>query len=77
MESWFWYEFTDGPRTSKASTEDVTNTREIQLASYLKFKEPTPLANLHLSLLDKVGVQVESFGDSNGKIHQLGQPLGI
>ena len=44
---------------------------------HLKFKEPTPLANLHLSLLEKVGVQVESFGDSNGKIHQLGQPLGI
>jgi len=44
---------------------------------HLKFKEPTPLANLHLSLLDKAGVKIDSFGDSNGKIHQLGQPLGI
>ena len=49
----------------------------MQGGRHLKFKEPTPLANLHLSLLDKAGVKVDSFGDSNGKIHQLGQPLGI
>jgi len=38
---------------------------------HLRFDKPTPLANLHLSLLDKAGVQLERFGDSNGKIEEL------
>lgn len=44
---------------------------------HLRFDKPTPLANLHLTLLDKAGVELESFGDSNGKIDELCQPLGI
>jgi Protein of unknown function (DUF1552) len=44
---------------------------------HIRFKEPTPLANLHLTLLDKVGVRLDSFADSNGKIHELFQPLSI
>ena len=35
---------------------------------HIRFDEPTALANLHLTLLDKAGVEVEKFGDSNGKI---------
>jgi hypothetical protein len=35
---------------------------------HLQFNEPTALANLHLTLLDRAGVKVERFGDSNGKI---------
>lgn len=35
---------------------------------HLQFQEPTALANLHLTLLDRAGVEVEKFGDSNGKI---------
>src|SRR5436190_2694061 len=31
-------------------------------------KAGTPLANLHLTLLDRVGVHLGSFGDSNGKV---------
>jgi hypothetical protein len=31
----------------------------------------TPLANLHLTILDKMGLAVERFGDSNGKIELL------
>ena len=34
---------------------------------HLKFPAETPLANLHLTLLDKLGVPVGSIGDSNGK----------
>ena len=45
MESWFWYEFTDGFQTQKASTEDVTNTREITLSGLLKFGEPVVFCN--------------------------------
>lgn len=35
---------------------------------HLQFDEPTALANLHLTLLDRAGVKVEKFGDSNGTI---------
>jgi hypothetical protein len=34
-------------------------------------KENTPLANLHLTLLDRVGVKVDSFADSKGKVPEL------
>jgi hypothetical protein len=44
---------------------------------HLKFAKPTPLANLHLTLLDKAGVRLESFADSNGKVDELFEPLGI
>ena len=34
---------------------------------YVRFPE-TPLANLHLTILDKMGLQREKFGDSTGKL---------
>jgi hypothetical protein len=30
-----------------------------------------PLANLHLTLLDKVGVRLDQFVDSTGRIEEL------
>ncbi|MGY8695894.1 MAG: DUF1552 domain-containing protein, partial [Verrucomicrobiia bacterium] len=33
---------------------------------HIRYEKPTPLANLHLSLLDKVGVKIDQFGDSTG-----------
>lgn len=45
MQSWFFYEFTDSQQTRKASTEDVTNTREIQLAGCAKHNEPVVFCN--------------------------------
>jgi hypothetical protein len=44
---------------------------------HLRYKEPVPLANLHLTLLDKVGVKIDSFADSNGKITELFSPLSV
>ena len=38
---------------------------------HIKYSEPTPLANLHLTLLDRVGVRMEAFADSKGKIDEL------
>jgi Protein of unknown function (DUF1552) len=38
---------------------------------HLKYAEPTPLANLHLTLLERVGVRMDAFADSNGKIDEL------
>jgi hypothetical protein len=45
MESWFYYEYEDGECTHKASTEDCTNTREIQLAGIEKHGEPVVFCN--------------------------------
>jgi hypothetical protein len=44
---------------------------------HIRYENPTPLANLHLSLLDKVGVRLESFADSEGKVDELFTPLSI
>jgi hypothetical protein len=44
---------------------------------HLRFRKATPLANLHLTLLDKVGVRLDHFADSNGKVDELFEPLGI
>ncbi len=44
---------------------------------HIKYAQPTPLANLHLTLLDKAGVHLDSFADSNGKVDELFEPLGI
>ena len=33
--------------------------------------EPTPPANLHLTLLEKVGVRLDRFADSQGTIKEL------
>lgn len=38
---------------------------------HIRFAKPTPLANLHLTLLDKVGVRLDSFADSKGKVDEL------
>jgi hypothetical protein len=44
---------------------------------HIRFNKPTPLANLHLTLLDKAGVHLDKFADSSGKVDQLFEPLGI
>jgi hypothetical protein len=49
----------------------------IKGARHIKYKEPVPLANLHLTLLDKVGVRLDSFADSNGKIPDLLEPQAV
>jgi hypothetical protein len=44
---------------------------------HIRFSQPTPLANLHLTLLDKVGVRLDSFGDSRGKVDELFEPVSM
>jgi hypothetical protein len=44
---------------------------------HIKYAKPVPLANLHLTLLDKVGVRLESFADSKGKVDELFEPMTI
>ena len=38
---------------------------------HIEYREPKPLANLLLTMLDKAGVDVERFADSTGKIAEL------
>jgi hypothetical protein len=38
---------------------------------HIKYSEPTPLANLHLTLLEKVGLRMDKFADSKGKVDEL------
>ena len=38
---------------------------------HIRYSKGTPLANLHLTLLDRVGVQLESFQDSTDKVETL------
>jgi hypothetical protein len=44
---------------------------------HIRYDRPVPLANLHLTLLDKVGVQIDSFADSTGKINDLFSPVAL
>jgi hypothetical protein len=44
---------------------------QLKGARHIKYAQQTPLANLHLTLLEKVGVQLDSFVDSTGKIGEL------
>jgi hypothetical protein len=44
---------------------------------HIRYDEPTPLANLHLSLLDKVGAPLDTFADSTGKLSELYEPLSL
>ena len=44
---------------------------------HIRYDHPTPLANLHLTLLDKVGVAIDTFADSNGRANELFTPLSV
>lgn len=44
---------------------------------HIIYDKPTPLANLHLTLLNKVGVPLETFADSDGRVETLFDPVTI
>jgi len=44
---------------------------------HIRYAEPTPLANLHLTLLERAGVRLDSFADSKGKVNELLEPLTL
>ena len=44
---------------------------------HLTYAEPVPMANLLLSMLDRVGVRLPSFGDSTGRVEGLSGPLAL
>ncbi len=44
---------------------------------HIRYDEPMPLANLHLTLLDHVGVHLDSFVDSTGRAGEVLEPLSL
>jgi hypothetical protein len=44
---------------------------------HIKYAQPTPLANVHLTMLDLVGVNLDTFGDSSGRVPELLQPASL
>lgn len=40
-------------------------------ARHLRYAEPTPLANLHLTMLERAGVRLDAFADSKGRVDEL------
>lgn len=44
---------------------------KIKSGRHVKYAVETPMANLFVAMLDKMGAQVEALGDSNGKLEYL------
>ena len=44
---------------------------------HIKYAEPMPLANLHLTMLDAAGVRLDKFADSTGTIDTLLKPVDL
>ncbi|MEM9940339.1 MAG: DUF1552 domain-containing protein [Planctomycetota bacterium] len=50
---------------------------QMQGGRHIRFQDPTPLSNLHLTLLNKVGVPLETFSDSTGTVDELFDPVNL
>ena len=46
-------------------------------ARHIRYEKPMPLANVHLTLLDRAGVHLDAFADSTGKIANLAEPAAL
>jgi hypothetical protein len=46
-------------------------TGQLKGGRHLRFENETPLTNLHLTLLEKLGVRVDKLGDSTGRLEVL------
>ena len=46
---------------------------ELKGGRHIRCAEETPLANLYLTMLTKLGVPAESIGDSTGELHELSE----
>ena len=55
----------------------VAGGRSVKGGRHVRYDKAEPLANLHLTLLDRAGVRLDSFADSKGKIKELLEPLSL
>jgi len=44
---------------------------------HINYAQPTPLSNLLLTMLNKAGIESESFADSTGRVNELVEPLSL
>jgi hypothetical protein len=49
----------------------VGGAGQLKGGRHLRYQKETPVANLHLTLLDKLAIPVDNFGDSTGQLHEL------
>ena len=47
----------------------------VKMGRHLKFEENTPMANLLITLLDRLGVPLDQLGNSDGKVDLSGLSL--
>jgi hypothetical protein len=43
----------------------------IKPSKHIRYASETPLANLHLSLIERMGAKIDRLGDSTGRIDNL------
>jgi len=48
-----------------------------RVGRHIRYPDNTPLANLHLTLLDDMGVHLDSFVDSTGRTGEVVEPLSL
>lgn len=41
---------------------------QLEGGRHLRFADSTPIANLHVTVIEKLGVRVERFGNSTGRL---------
>ena len=46
-------------------------TGELKGGRHIRYPEDTPISNLYLTIMDKLGIQADKFGDSTGKVDLL------
>jgi hypothetical protein len=44
---------------------------------HIRYEKGTNLSNLHLTLLERVGIRLDSFVDSTGKIEDLFEQIDV
>ena len=49
----------------------------MQGGRHVTYEKHTPMANLHLTLLNKAGVEMDAFADSNGTADELFAPMSL
>jgi hypothetical protein len=52
-------------------------SEKMQGGRHIVYKDPCPLSNVHLTLLNKVGVPLETFADSTGRVDGLFDPVSL
>ncbi|HEX7085585.1 MAG TPA: DUF1552 domain-containing protein [Vicinamibacterales bacterium] len=63
----------DGDRHSHTDLPVIVTggAGRFRMGQHIRYPEDTPMTNLYLTLLDRVGVQAESIGDSTGRVEHL------